>query len=225
MDLIKELKAYGHKPLSIMGSAIPISAYTPLDLSVKNDALDTIDITDPLACQDYIQTVLSAKKAQIAYGGYLEKRYLYQKSNRFAEGGVRNIHLGLDFWCKAGSKIEAPIDGFVHSFGNNSDLGNYGPTLILSHTINEINFHTLYGHLSLDSLDGLYKNKRFSRGECLGTIGNTAINGGYAPHLHFQLIISMEGYEGDYPGVCSQTDEKFYRKNCPDPNLLLGFKI
>jgi len=47
------------------------------------------------------------------------------------------------------------------------------------------------------------------------------INGDYAPHLHFQIIIDMEEKTGDYPGVCSENKLEFYKNNCPNPNLLL----
>jgi hypothetical protein len=52
-------------------------------------------------------------------------------------------------------------------------------------------------------------------------LGLPPINGDYAPHLHFQIIIDMENKKGDYPGVCSSKTLAFYLQNCPDPNLLL----
>jgi hypothetical protein len=52
-------------------------------------------------------------------------------------------------------------------------------------------------------------------------LGLPPINGDYAPHLHFQIIINMENKLGDYPGVCSLKMLDFYSKNCPDPKVLL----
>ena len=52
-------------------------------------------------------------------------------------------------------------------------------------------------------------------------IGGTEVNGDYAPHLHFQIIKDIEGFEGDYPGVSSQNNLAYYSDNCPDPNLIL----
>ena len=46
-------------------------------------------------------------------------------------------------------------------------------------------------------------------------------NGDYPPHLHFQIILDIENFYGDYPGVCSENDLKYYSQNCPDPNLVL----
>ena len=62
------------------------------------------------------------------------------------------------------------------------------------------------------------------KGEKIATLGLPPINGDYAPHLHFQIIIDMENNFGDYPGVCSKNKVDFYAKNCPDPNLLLKIK-
>lgn len=55
----------------------------------------------------------------------------------------------------------------------------------------------------------------------MASIGNSEVNGDYAPHLHFQIIKNIEDYWGDYPGVCNTNDLNFYIENCPDPNLLL----
>jgi hypothetical protein len=40
----------------------------------------------------------------------------------------------------------AALDGRVHSFQNNDSLGNYGPTIILEHQVEDLTFYTLYGH-------------------------------------------------------------------------------
>jgi len=39
--------------------------------------------------------------------------------------------------------------------------------------------------------------------------------------LHFQIIKDIKDYKGDYPGVCAAKDLKYYKNNCPNPNLLL----
>ena len=109
----------------------------------------------------------------------------------------------------------------MHSFKNNEGLGDYGPTIILEHEIENEKFYTLYGHLSLESINNLTVGTFYRKGESIATIGNSEINGDYSPHLHFQIIKNIENYWGDYPGVCSRDDLNFYIENCPDPNLLL----
>jgi murein DD-endopeptidase MepM/ murein hydrolase activator NlpD len=165
-------------------------------------------------------------QAKIAFGGYQETRNLYKRSTVFnAENSEeRNIHIGLDLWINASAPIYAALEGTVHSFKNNGSLGDYGPTIILQHTIEDFTFHTLYGHLSVESLTGKKIGTVVKKGEKIATLGLPPINGDYAPHLHFQIIIDMENNFGDYPGVCSQNKLAFYTQNCPNPNLLLKIK-
>ena len=114
------------------------------------------------------------------------------------------------------------VEGVVQ---NNDSLGDYGPTLILKHQIENFTFHTLYGHLSFDSLEGKKIGNFVEKGQQIANLGLPPINGDYAPHLHFQIIIDMENKVGDYPGVCSSKKLAFYMENCPDPNLLLKIKL
>ncbi|WP_350290831.1 peptidoglycan DD-metalloendopeptidase family protein [uncultured Croceitalea sp.] len=223
MNLISVLKSLSNGSVLILDTSIKQEEYCTIDLSSENPELLTIAISNPNLCQTYIDQVLEKNKAKVAFGGYLEKRNLYTSSSRFSEGKDRNIHLGMDFWCAAGTKVITPIAGKVHSFKNNNDSGNYGPTIILEHTAETISFYTLYGHLSLESLKGLYRGKEFSKGETLATLGTPDINVNYAPHLHFQIIQVIGEFKGDYPGVCNKNDLSFYKDNCPDPNLL--FKL
>jgi len=218
------IASVSNEPQSILDEEIPLKKYALLNLSVDNNALIGLDITNPEICQAYIDQFLQKNNAQVAYGGYLEKRNLYQNNNHFSTVSTtpRNIHLGIDFWAAAGTVVTTPLDGKIHSFRNNNTSGNYGPTLILEHKIKDTFLYSLYGHLSLESIERLYIGKLFRRGEPLATLGTSDINVNYAPHLHFQLIWDLQGYQGDYPGVCALEDLDFYRKNCPNPNILLN---
>ncbi|MGB5819892.1 MAG: peptidoglycan DD-metalloendopeptidase family protein [Saonia sp.] len=221
--LLKFLKDFSLKPIPILDDSIPIQRYVPISLAVDNPELLTFDSTDPIACEAHINYFLEQNNASVAYGGYLEKRDLYKDKANFSGTGEeqRNIHLGMDFWAPAGTRVMVPISGKVHSFNNNSAKDDYGPTIILTHEVEGIQFHTLYGHLSLESLDNLSVGKKFHEGEFLATLGTSDINVNYAPHLHFQIIQNIGEYEGDYPGVCAIRNMEYYSKNCPDPNLLL----
>ncbi|GGG24481.1 hypothetical protein GCM10011344_26520 [Dokdonia pacifica] len=201
------------------------SDYTPLDLSSVNKALDVDVLKDPERHHLQLQEFLKEKQAKVAYGGYLEQRKLYDRSDYFQAAhpdDTRNIHLGIDLWCDAGTSVIAPLDGKIHSFQENTNFGDYGPTIILSHEVEGFVFHTLYGHLSKSSLENLETGKEIKAGEQIATLGRPFENGDYAPHLHFQLVIDMQGNQGDYPGVCSKNSLPFYKENCPDPNILLN---
>ncbi|RYF49042.1 MAG: peptidase M23, partial [Cytophagaceae bacterium] len=81
----------------------------------------------------------------------------------------------------------------------------------------------LYGHLSRKDLQGLAVGQQVTVNQQVGQFGNVEENGHWPPHLHFQLMLDMEGNMGDYPGVCRPSDKEKYLQNIPDPNLLLQF--
>jgi murein DD-endopeptidase MepM/ murein hydrolase activator NlpD len=211
------------KDIKIIDSAIPYSQYTPLDLSPSNFELNQLNISDAAAFEKYIEQLLAKNKASVAYGGYNEVRNLYKRSTVFNDSNAeeRNIHIGLDLWIKAGTPVLAALDGRVHSFQYNNNLGDYGPTIILEHQLEQHVFYTLYGHLSLESIATIKVGDLFTKGQELATLGDATVNGDYSPHLHFQIIKNIEDNFGDYPGVCSKNKMTYYLENCPDPNLLL----
>jgi murein DD-endopeptidase MepM/ murein hydrolase activator NlpD len=222
-SFLKVLLTYAKEPIAILDGSIPWSEYIPLDLSTSNAEIELLDITHPVTCQDYIHRVLKRSSGRIAYGGYLEKRNLYADKASFSDNlsQQRNIHLGIDYWSEAGTSVLVPLAGTVHSFKNNSTIGDYGPTIILEHQLHGHTFYTLYGHLSLESLEGLYVGKQFKACTVLAKLGTPDINVNYAPHLHFQIIRDMQGNMGDYPGVAKTLDLDYYKENCPDPDILL----
>lgn len=212
--------------VKVIAREIDYSDYVTFDLSAPTTDKLNIPLTDANAFEDFVENHLTKNNAKAAYGGYLEHRNLYQRSTVFKDVNIeeRNIHIGLDLWIKAGTPVLAALEGTIHSFQNNTALGDYGPAIILEHEIDGLRFYTLYGHLSLESLDGKTEGAAVKKGEIIGQLGAAPINGDYAPHLHFQIIKDMQGKRGDYPGVCSQSELEFYKKNCPDPNLLLKIR-
>jgi murein DD-endopeptidase MepM/ murein hydrolase activator NlpD len=138
-----------------------------------------------------------------------------------AETEPRRLHLGVDIWGPSGTKVMAPLDGIVHSFAFNNNDSDYGATIILTHNLDGVSFHTLYGHLSLNSLKNLYEGQLMTKGEVIAEFGMRFENGNWPPHLHFQIIADMQGWKGDYPGVCRFSERMQWLANCPDPNIIL----
>lgn len=160
-------------------------------------------------------------------GRYGEARFFYT-SPLFADGDAltdenRTVHLGMDIFTEPGSKVYAPLSGTVVSFSRNDAPQDYGPVIILEHRTDEGHiFHTLYGHLSLDSLEGLHLRKAVARGESIGRIGTPDVNGGWPPHLHFQIIVDLLEMGCDFPGVCKASEKNVWMAFSPDPNLILS---
>ncbi|MFK7747718.1 MAG: peptidoglycan DD-metalloendopeptidase family protein [Kordia sp.] len=218
------LSDLGKQSLFVLDRNISTSDYVHLDLSVTNEQLETVDVSSSDTLGKHINRYIAINNCKVAFGGYLEKRGIYNRSEYFNDQNPateRNIHLGLDLWIEAETPIYAPLDGEVHSFQNNTNFGDYGPTLILKHTIQNVEFYTLYGHLSVASIENIHLGQRFEKGAEIARLGAANVNGDYPPHLHFQIIKDMRDFSGDYPGVSSQNDLDFYKQNCPDPNLLL----
>lgn len=218
VSILKELSS-----AKVIDPCIDYSEYIALDLSANNLELINKNLQTSADFENYISNYLTKNNAKAAYGGYIETRTLYQRSKIFRNDLIpeRNIHIGLDLWTKAETSVIAALDGKVHSFKNNNNLGDYGPTIILEHKIENQKFYTLYGHLSLESIEKINVGDFFKKGEKLASLGKSNVNGDYAPHLHFQIIKNIGDYWGDYPGVCNKNDLDFYTENCPDPNLLL----
>tara|TARA_R100000951_G_C2627457_1_gene176503 strand:- start:656 stop:1333 length:678 start_codon:yes stop_codon:yes gene_type:complete len=202
-------------------SCSDISKYVSIDLSIHRSLVDSVDVSDPLKMDLFIKNFLLKNNHKVAYGGYLEKRDLYDRSDYFNTDSKRNIHLGIDLWSPPSTDVISPLNGKIHSFANNQNFGDYGPTIILEHNLDDITFYTLYGHLSVCSLLDLEIGKYFNKGDVIAQLGTHHENGSYAPHLHFQIINNIGEFHGDYPGVCDEIDRDFYKKNCPDPNLIL----
>lgn len=212
--------------VKVIDQTIDYNSYLPLDLSNTNEILLKQNINSAVGFEEYIEDYLDQNNAKVAFGGYNEIRNLYKRSEIFNDTKTteRNIHIGLDLWIKAGTPVLAALDGFIHSFNYNTGVGDYGPTIILEHKIENQKFYTLYGHLSLESISNINIGDVYEKGSQLATLGDAAVNGDYAPHLHFQIIKKIDSLFGDYPGVCNENDLHYYLKNCPDPNILLKIK-
>lgn len=208
----------------VIDESISKNDYVGIDISNKNEELKTFDVSSADEWEKYITSYLEKNNAKVAYGGYLEVRNLYDRSSHFKnqlKHQQRNIHLGIDLWCTKNTKVLAALDGEIHSFKNNDNYGDYGPTIILKHQVKNHIFYSLYGHLSIESIKNIKVGEHFKQGETIGFLGDSSVNGDYAPHLHFQFIKDLEGNFGDYPGVSAKGNLEFYKENCPNPNILL----
>jgi peptidoglycan LD-endopeptidase LytH len=212
----------------------------PLDFTSANTDLTESLVSDTEKFSAYVSNVLTANNCRYGIGGYLETREIYKRSAlfSFAKNNLpsdltsgkspaitvepRSLHLGIDIWGAAGTKVFAPLGGMVHSFANNNNFGDYGATIVLQHQLDTFSFYTLYGHLSVKDIEHLSVGRFITRGQCLAHFGSPFENGDWPPHLHFQVIEDMERKEGDYPGVCKLSEIEKYRKNCPDADIIIN---
>jgi len=228
MDKHEQLAVWLDNHHSAIGKVVDLDADTDrmlrLDFTDNNKELTITDLTDTERFSGWVSNKLTEHNCRYGIGGYFEHRTIYARSPLFDTANEpRRLHLGIDIWARAGTPVYAPLNGKVHSFRDNDNFGDYGPTIILEHDLDGLPLYTLYGHLSRESLNGLYEGKTVDKNELLGHFGNSDVNGHWPPHLHFQLMFDMEGNKGDYPGVCRYSEGDRYRLNIPDPDLLLRF--
>ncbi len=135
--------------------------------------------------------------------------------------GERNIHMGIDLAAPAGEPVYAFAAGEVFLFAYNAAEGDYGYTLITKHVLKDVEVYALHGHLAKRSLDGKVVGQRFPAGEVIAWLGEKHENGGWNPHLHFQLSLQRPEV-CDMPGAVSAAQRADALRIYPDPRLVLG---
>ena len=136
-------------------------------------------------------------------------------------GGVRNIHVGIDINGPIGTPCMAFTDGIISHFGYNPEEGDYGNVIVTKHFVGGTPVWALYGHLSSSSIEGKEIGQRIRRGEVICWIGDKQENGGWEPHLHFQLSLK-EPETHDMPGVVAPDRRDEALREYPDPRWVLG---
>ena len=152
-------------------------------------------------------------------GKYDELRPGMYATDLFSDG--RFLHIGIDIGAPVGTPCMAFDDGEISHVGYNPADGDYGYVIITKHLVGEHTIWALYGHLSADSIQGKQVGQKVTRGEVIGWMGDEHENGGWEPHLHFQLSLE-EPETHDMPGVVSPEDRDWALQKYPDPRLVLG---
>ncbi|MEX0837585.1 MAG: aminotransferase class III-fold pyridoxal phosphate-dependent enzyme [Gemmatimonadota bacterium] len=204
-------------------------ALVVLDLAVDSPYVDGHDTDDTPLFQKRISRMIADAGASIGVGRYLEPRAFYL-TDAFAgrEGDPRErrtVHLGIDLFTHEGTDIRAPLAGKVRAIENNSARLDYGPTVVLEHPSPHGRFWTLYGHLSMESIDSLEIGREIRAGEQFARLGGPPENGDWPPHLHFQIVTHFLGYGGDFPGVALPRERSVWASFSPDPNVILGLPV
>jgi 4-aminobutyrate aminotransferase-like enzyme/Ser/Thr protein kinase RdoA (MazF antagonist) len=222
------LRANGVSAASILDRDLRTAPSMVFDLSVGSAFLGA----DPSAAEtpaltEKIFSEMKRAEVSVGVGRYNEPRLLYTSpffgasDDRTQER--RTIHLGIDLFVEPGTSLHAPLDGVVHIVANNSAPLDYGPLVILRHkTGGGEEFFTLYGHLGKDSLENLTVGQQITRGQTFARVGSAQENGGWAPHVHFQIILDLLELGGNFPGVAYASQRAVWTGLSPDPNLLLG---
>lgn len=156
-------------------------------------------------------------------GKYDEQRPTMYATELFKKTGEepRDVHVGIDLAAPEGSEVYSVYEGIVHSTAINSAEGDYGGTIVIEYSLGDRKLWALYGHLSHRSTTHVTKGQRVAKGEVIGWLGDQKENGGWNPHLHFQLSW-IEPQKCDMPGAVRASDRANALRIYPDPRLVLG---
>ncbi len=169
----------------------------------------------------------TAKSNPIWLGYYREPRLIYtDEAFRAGPSKIddrRSVHLGVDIFAPAGTTVHAPLKGEVVVAENRTGPLDYGGMIILKHETPQGDcFYTLYGHLDPGFLQKLKVGDMVEAGAAFCVLGAQPVNGGWAPHLHFQLLMTADGMAPSWPGVADPDDLGLWQRLCPNPACLLN---
>ncbi len=136
-------------------------------------------------------------------------------------GQSRTVHMGVDLGAPVGAAVHAFAAGQVLHQGYNAADGDYGHVVVTRHVLDGRPLFALHGHLSAASIRVRPVGAVFAAGDVLGWLGDTDDNGGWPPHLHFQLSWDRPTTH-DMPGAVALDERDAARARFPDPRLVLG---
>ncbi|MBN8541319.1 MAG: peptidoglycan DD-metalloendopeptidase family protein [Deltaproteobacteria bacterium] len=140
----------------------------------------------------------------------------------------RTIHMGLDLGAPAGTPVFSPVAAKLWGVNFLEREGDYGGTIILEcQPPDQLRCPTLYmlfGHLAKDSLRHIQTFAEIQCGDLVGWLGEPSENGGWNPHLHWQLSWSRP-LKIDLPGAVSALYRDKAKSVFPDPTASLSRAI
>ncbi len=165
-------------------------------------------------------------KVELGVGPWGEKRTVYTDKafeSRFIEGQRRIHHLGVDLFMPAGTPLYAPVAATVKSVEIEHEPLGYGGLIALEHAPEGCPpFVTLWGHMAHEALARLKPGDRLEAGALVGHMGDIHENGGWTPHLHFQISTDVHLTATEIIGVGESAYLDVWAEIFPDASVLAG---
>jgi len=166
-----------------------------LDLSNESDIFKFFKSYSLMEFDEYFTSLAKKYNTNFLIGKYGEDRKkLFENFGieRFTKNG-KTLHAGIDIFMPALSKVALPENAKLIESKKDSEIGGYGHYLIYEVT----NAFLLFGHIYPKS--NLTIGEYYNKGEIIAQLANIEDNGGYLPHLHFQVLkksvtINTDGY-------------------------------
>lgn len=213
------------------GNFAPIMGHDLSDTPLGSCAVETsTNPTNPFQIEPHEAATIGVEygvNGPVWIGYYCEPRLIYTEKyfrlGKWKASDRRAVHIAADVFAAAGTPLFAPLDSIVEFAGYRSANLDYGGLVMLAHkTPDGDTFHTLYGHLSKESVEKLDVGQHIEKGTEFAALGELDENGGWNPHVHFQLALSTDGMNEDWPGTAAPDDLYFWTKICPNPAALLN---
>ncbi|MFK7859737.1 MAG: aminotransferase class III-fold pyridoxal phosphate-dependent enzyme [Granulosicoccus sp.] len=208
------------------GHLLPMFGTSLEDVPVMTLSVDAVSIPkNPFRLDSIEATSLGGEG--LSLGGYGEPRLVYTdaafRAVPYNASKRRTVHLGVDVFAPAGTEVVVVLSGVVIAVENRTSHLDYGGLVVLEHRNDEDDrFYSLYGHLDPESCKHLSVGHVVDAGRTIGRLGTSKCNGGWAPHLHLQLALSLAGMGIDWPGVACPDDRGLWCSLCPNPAALLN---
>ena len=157
------------------------------------DKLSKSPMLDPQVCKKWIDGIHKKRCIDYSYGGFLENRQSLWKGSYLKDF----IHLGVDLNVPVGTEVKSLCDCKIIDVLEDKDTnGGWGGRIVTTDNGPGMPAILVYAHMA--PLHGLFtKDMRLNRGETIGRVANSDLNGGWYPHLHLQATLGWipdDGY-------------------------------
>ncbi len=167
-----------------------------------------------------------------SYGGWMEIRDCIRRGT-YLEKDKLWLHTGIDINVDEGVVVHAPTYARVMYKGNDAPLvGGWGVHVIVLTQYRGAFTALLLAHLG-EVRASLRQGYLLDKGERIGTVGDTTVNGGWRPHLHVQQIAvgfkseteahahDWEQFSEELDGYVPPAQRARWSRICPDPTHYL----
>lgn len=231
---MRQISSEEARKLGVRAGAVSPSTELPSLLNLASVWCAPLVIAGPSEVFDFTKGYDAGRKltAPFGIGRYDEDRVGMYETAIFKGQALedrRTIHMGLDIGASEGTPVFSPFAGEIFGTAKRTEAGDYGGTIIVRGEVSGGGSHgevlfSLFGHLSFASADRWKSGERVECGELLGWLGSKSENGGWNPHLHWQ-ISRLEPLEVDLPGAVSAKNRDLAREIFPDPTDLLRIAL
>lgn len=171
------------------------------------------------------RAIAEKDEIDLGVGPWGEERPVYSSDafqSVFAPDQRRALHLGLDLFAPAGSNVRAPLEGTVVDLFETDLPLDYGHAVLLRHEADDLIFHSLWGHLSAQTVRDRKIGAHLKSGDVIGQIGAIHENGNWQPHVHIQLITYEPACAADIIGAGEAIYRALWQDLFPDPLHFAG---